>query len=78
VDDVATVIVLRDIGGNAGVYVTRDVLAADHEAERLARIEGHCLISFTFAMIFNILKFSAAKLQCFFYLYVIQQKAEMF
>ena len=40
-DDVLAVIVLRDIGGNTGVYVTRDVLAADHEAERLARIEGH-------------------------------------
>ena len=40
-DDVLAVIVLRDIGGNAGVYVTRDVLTADHEAEELAGIEGH-------------------------------------
>ena len=40
-DDVATVIVLRDIGGNTGVYVTRDVLAANHEAEELAGIERH-------------------------------------
>ena len=41
VDDVLAVIVLRDIGGNAGVYVTRDVLTADHEAEELAGIESH-------------------------------------
>ena len=34
-DDVATVIVLRDIGGNTGVYVTRDVLAANHEKLQL-------------------------------------------
>ena len=40
-DDVLAVIVLRDIGGNAGVYVTRDVLTADHEAEELAGIESH-------------------------------------
>ena len=41
VDDVLAVIVLRDIGGNTGMYVARDVLAADHEAKGFARIEGH-------------------------------------
>ena len=40
-DDVATVIVLRDIGGNAWVDVAGDVLTADHEAEVFARIECH-------------------------------------
>ena len=40
-DDVLAVIVFRDIGGNTGVYIARDVLAADHEAEELAGIESH-------------------------------------